>query len=234
MHLISLTSLLYHWLSRQVEQDALTWLEKKRRQITEGASNLVFFTAFSGVPRYIGKQDLQLTQDDWQAIETIHPGWFPGNWSCDRVARILLILALPQDKPDEYVQKVEQVFNAADVSELVTLYQALPLLPFPERFHLRAAEGIRSNMTVVFNAVALQNPYPAEYFDNTAWNQMVLKALFVGSPLHLIYGLEKRNNLDLSQMLIDYAHEREAANRSVSPELWELVESGRRKDAVTR
>jgi hypothetical protein len=224
MGLISTTGLLYHWLSRQVEQDALAWLNHKRRQLSEGSSNLVFFTAFSGVPRYIGKQDLKLTQEDWNAIETIRPGWFPRNWSCDRVARILLLLALPQDNPDEYVQRVEQVFNIADVGELVTLYQALPILPFPERFRLRAAEGIRSNMTAVFNAVALQNPYPAEYFDNIAWNQMVLKALFVGSPLHLIHGLEKRNNLDLSQMLIDYAREREAANRSVSHELWELVE----------
>ncbi|NJM89391.1 MAG: EboA family metabolite traffic protein [Hydrococcus sp. RU_2_2] len=223
MGLISITGLLYHWLSRQVEQDALAWLNQKRRQISEGASNIVFFTAFSAGPRYIGKQDLQLTQDDWQAIEIIRPGWFPVNWSCDRVARILLLLALPQDNPDEYVQRIEQVFNVADVSELVTLYQALPILPFPERFRLRAAEGIRSNMTAVFNAVALQNPYPAEYFDNIAWNQMVLKALFVGSSLNLIYGLEQRNNSDLSQMLIDYAREREAANRSVSRELWELV-----------
>jgi hypothetical protein len=78
-------------------------------------------------------------------------------------------------------------------------------------------------MTAVFNAVALQNPYPAEYFDNIAWNQMVLKALFVGSPLNLIYGLKQRNNSDLSQMLIDYADERKAANRDVSHELWKLV-----------
>ncbi|NJO93470.1 MAG: EboA family metabolite traffic protein [Hydrococcus sp. RM1_1_31] len=223
MGLISITGLLYHWLSRQVEQDSLIWLDKKRRQISERSSESIFFTTFSAVPRYIGKQDLKLTQDDWKAIETIRPGWFPGNWSCDRVARILLLLALPQDNPDEYVQRIEQVFNAADVGELVTLYQALPLLPFPERYRLRAAEGIRSNMTDVFNAVALQNPYPAEYFDNIAWNQMVLKALFVGSPLNLIYGLEKRNNSDLSRMLIDYADERKAANRSVSRELWELV-----------
>ncbi|MCU0537289.1 MAG: EboA family metabolite traffic protein [Hydrococcus sp. Prado102] len=223
MGLISISGLLYHWLSRQVEQDSLIWLDKKRRQINNGSPNLVFFTAFSAVPRYIGKQKLKLTQDDWKAVETIRPGWCPENWSCDRIARILLILALPQDNPDEYVQRVEQVFNVADVGELVALYQALPLLPFPERFRFRAAEGIRSNMTDVFNAVALQNPYPAEYFDNIAWNQMVLKALFVGSPLNLIYGLEKRNNSDLSQMLIDYAREREAANRSVSRELWELV-----------
>jgi hypothetical protein len=223
MHLLSITGLLDRWLSRQVESDGLIWLEKKRQQITEGTSNLVFFSTFSAVPRYLGKQDLQLTQDDWKAVEMIRPGWSPGHWSIDCVGRTLLILALPQDNLDEYVQKIEQIFNTADVGELVTLYQALPLLPFPERFRLRAAEGIRSNMTAVFNAVALQNPYPAEYFDNIAWNQMVLKALFVGSPLNLIYGLKQRNNSDLSQMLIDYADERKAANRDVSHELWKLV-----------
>jgi hypothetical protein len=201
----------------------MTWLEEKRKQITSADSERIFFAAFSAVPRYTGKQDLQLTPDDWQAIEAIRPGWFPGHWSVDQAARTLLILSLPQDNAEEYLRRVEQVFSAADVSELVALYQALPLLPYPERFRLRAAEGVRSNMTAVFNAVALRNPYPAEYLDNIAWNQMVLKALFVGSPLHLIYGLEKRNNSDLSQMLIDYANERKAANRSVSPELWQLV-----------
>lgn len=223
MHLNSAISLLHYWLSRQVEPDGMTWLEEKRKQITSADSERIFFAAFSAVPRYTGKQDLQLTPDDWQAIEAIRPGWFPGHWSVDQAARTLLILSLPQDNAEEYLRRVEQVFSAADVSELVALYQALPLLPYPERFRLRAAEGVRSNMTAVFNAVALRNPYPAEYLDNIAWNQMVLKALFVGSPLHLIYGLEKRNNSDLSQMLIDYANERKAANRSVSPELWQLV-----------
>ena len=97
------------------------------------------------------------------------------------------------------------------------------MLPDPEQFQLRAAEGIRTNMTSVFNAVALNNPYPAEYLNDLAWNQMVLKALFVGSPLDLIYGLQRRNNQQLTQMLIDYARERLAANRTVSSQLWELV-----------
>jgi len=65
------------------------------------------------------------------------------------------------------------------------------------------------------------NPYPADYFDDLAWNQMVLKALFVGS-LHLIYGLDTRANSHTSDGN-DYAHERWAAKRSVSPEIWRLV-----------
>lgn len=97
------------------------------------------------------------------------------------------------------------------MGEAIALYQSLFLLPYPEKFKLRAAEGIRTNMTSVFNAVTLHNPYPAEYLDDLAWNQMILKALFVGTLLHPIYGLKQRNNQQLSQMLLDYARERLAA-----------------------
>jgi hypothetical protein len=223
MDRISTIGLLYHWLSRQVKSDSLTWIEEKRQQIARGSANKILFAAFSAVPRYTGKQDLQLTSEDWGAIAEIRPSWCPQHWSIDQVARTLLILSFPQDNAKTFLHAIEQLFAAADVNELVALYQALPLLPFPEQYCLRAAEGVRSNMSAVFNAVALRNPYPAEYFDDIAWNQMVLKALFVGSSLHLIQGLDKRANPELSQMLIDYANERKAANRSVSPELWRAV-----------
>ena len=52
---------------------------------------------------------------------------------------------------------------------------------------------------------------------------MVLKALFVGSTLHPMQGLEARANPELAKMLCDYAHERWAAGRPVSPELWRCV-----------
>ncbi|WP_157871806.1 EboA family metabolite traffic protein [Gloeothece verrucosa] len=220
---INVIKLLNKWLSRQVDTKALTWLEEKRQQIAQGSSAKVFFLAFSAVPRHTGKEDLKLTLDDWQTIEVMRSGWCPYNWSIDQAARTLLALSVPEDNAQEYVQTLEKVFTAADVSELVALYQALPLLPYPEQYRLRAAEGIRSNMTAVFNAVALCNPYPAEYFDDIAWNQMVLKALFIGSPLNLIQGLEKRSNPQLSQMLIDYAKERWAANRSVPSEIWAVI-----------
>ncbi|MEM8780581.1 MAG: EboA family metabolite traffic protein [Cyanobacteria bacterium P01_G01_bin.49] len=215
--------LLQSWLSQQLEQDSWHWLNQKRQEIAKGASPRVFFLTFSSVSRYVGKQDLTLVPKDWQNIAKVRPGWFPGHWSVAQAARSLLVLSLPHDNSQDYIQTVEQVFTTADIEELVALYQTLPLLPYPQAFCLRAAEGVRSNMVAVFNSVALRNPYPAEYFDDLAWNQMVLKALFVDSPLALIHGLDNRVNPQLIQMLVDYAHERLAAQRSVSPELWRLV-----------
>jgi hypothetical protein len=78
-------------------------------------------------------------------------------------------------------------------------------------------------MRAAFEAVAHRNPYPVERFPENAWNHMVLKALFVGSRLHPIQGLDERANPQLARMLCDYAHERWAAGRPVSPELWRCV-----------
>ncbi|MEO0686795.1 MAG: EboA family metabolite traffic protein, partial [Cyanobacteria bacterium J06649_11] len=220
---ITAEDLLYCWVSRQVNSEAINWLNDKRKQISNGAATRVFFTAFSAVPRYTGKTDIQPTVEELELASNICKNWFPTNWTIDQAARTLMVLSLASDDIDKYLQTLDQVFAAADVRELVALYQALPLLPYPEKLGERAAEGIRSNMSAVFNAVALNNPYPAEYLDNLAWNQMVLKALFIGSPLYLIQGLDERANPELARMLIDYAHERWAAGRDVSPELWRCV-----------
>jgi hypothetical protein len=71
-----------------------------------------------------------------------------------------------------------------------------------------------------------------EEFDENAWNHMVLKALFVGSKLDPIQGLDRRSNPALMRMLCDYAHERWAAGRPVSPELWRCVGPHADRDAI--
>ncbi|MEX0270548.1 EboA family metabolite traffic protein [Leptolyngbyaceae cyanobacterium UHCC 1019] len=218
----SVVDLLQYWLERQVPTTKLAWLNEKRDQIAQ-ASEKALFAAFSAVPRHVGKEDLQLTEADLQMAEKLRTGWLPQCWSVDQISRTLLLLALPHEDAEAYVKSLEKLFAAADVAELVALYQSLPLLPHPERLRKRAIEGLRSNITTVFNAIALHNPYPADYFDQPAWNQMVLKALFVGSPLNLIWGLDQRANPELAQMLRDYAHERWAAKRPIAPQLWRSV-----------
>ena len=211
------------WIARQASEDALRWLQDRCAEIAGGAPVAKCFLAFSGAPRRIPKDTLALDETDLARASALRPGWNPENWSVDEAARALLVLSRPADDENAWIRMAEQLFSTADARESAALYRMLPLYPFPERFRARAAEGIRSNMASVFQAVAHRNPYPSEHFDEGAWNQMILKALFTGSVLHKIIGLDARSNPTLARMLVDYARERWAAGRAVSPELWRPV-----------
>ncbi|MBK7674894.1 MAG: EboA domain-containing protein [Candidatus Accumulibacter sp.] len=169
-----------------------------------------------------GKAPLALDATALAVAEKARPGWDPAPWTVDQAARIRLLLAAATDS-DTFVRRLDQLCATADLDELVAFYCGLPVYPDPPRHRLRAAEGLRTNMKVVFEAVAHRNPYPAEQLPEDAWNQMVLKALFVGSTLAPIVGLDRRANVTLARMLGDYAHERWSAGRQVSPELWRCV-----------
>lgn len=216
-------ALLTDWTQRVASDDGLEWLQEQREEIARGAPRRVFYTSFSAVPRYIDKHELDLSDADRNAADEARTGWQPAGWSATQVGRTLIVLSLPHEDREAYLETLDRVFTHADVGESVTLYQALPLLPYPESHRDRAAEGVRSNMTSVLEAVAHRNPYPAEHFDEPAWNQMVLKLLFEDSPLYPVYRLDERANPTLARMLLDYVHERWAADRSVPPELWRLV-----------
>jgi hypothetical protein len=214
---------LQHCLERRLAPPALEWLSEKCTQITQNASPLPLYTAFSAAPRMVGKSVLALNQTELAEAGEARALWKPERWSVDQAARCLLLVARNASDADEYISTVEKLFSTADARELVALYQAIPLLPHQERYALRAAEGVRSNMLNVFHAIALNNPYPYERFEEPAWNQMVLKVAFVGSPMCEIIGLEERVNPGLARMLRDLVHERRAAGRSFPAEVWQLM-----------
>ncbi len=208
---------------RSASQEAVAWLNAKLQKVCGTDSGKDLYLAFSAAPRFTGKGLVQLEPEQQEEVKAIRPGFNPSNWTLTQTARTLLLLATPYQDKDAYLNKLDQLFSTAEMGELVALYASLPILPYPEAFIQRAAEGIRTNMGNVFEAIALDNPYPADYLEEGAWNQMVLKAVFVGKPLYRIYGLEKRSNLMLARILSDYAHERWAAGRTVTPELWRPV-----------
>ncbi|MEJ8800496.1 EboA domain-containing protein [Pontibacter sp. H249] len=217
-------SFLRDLISRVISTQGLEWLDQKVTLLSgEAAQAKDLYLSFSAAPRFVGKAKLELTEQDLQKAESIRAGFNPSNWTAAQAARTILILSVQHQNPEVYLQTIEKLFNTADMGELVALYAALPLIPHPEQFKKRAAEGVRTNMGDVFEAVALNNPYPADHMEEDAWNQMVLKTLFVGKPIYRIYGIEKRVNPKLARMLSDYAHERWAAGRTVSPELWRSV-----------
>lgn len=216
-------NLILTWLSKRLDEDSLNKLTDISSRLINEAEDWEVFSSISGVPRYIPKEHLNLSDEEITEANHLRAGWNPANWRTDQIGRTLLLLSLGERGKDEFLDKLEKLFISSDMEEAVALYQSLPVLPWPNELTERAAEGVRSNITSVFNAVALRNPYPSEYMDDVAWNQIVLKALFVESPLYPIIGIDKRANPELAKMLVEYAHERWSAGRSVSPELWRPV-----------
>jgi len=111
-------------------------------------------------------------------------------------------------------------FRYVDMGELCALYRALAHLPRPERFAWRAGEGARSSMKSVFEAACCDTPYPVRWFDDVAWRQAVIKALFIEAPLWRVFGLDSRLDAEVARMALDLADERRSAGRPVNPETW--------------
>lgn len=210
------------WLSSRLPEAAIDWLIDRAAAITSGDRRALYLS-FGLAVRKTGKAELSLSAEELTTAEQARPGWNPSGWSIDQAARVFLVLHYPSTDAADFRKTLDQMFATGEVHELVALYQALPLFPHQELFVERAAEGIRSNIRAVFLAVAHNNPFPAEQFSDDQWNQMVLKALFIGVTLDPIVGLDRRANADLARILLDYAHERWAAKRPVSPELWRCV-----------
>jgi hypothetical protein len=214
--------LLRLWLRRQLPQTASAWLEEQLTKLGGGAGDRDLYIALGLAPRKLGKADLDLSGADLKAADKARADWDPRGWSVDQAARILILLHAGGTGA-VFAQRLTQLCRTADVAEAIAFYRGMPLYPDPERLEAQAAEGTRTNMRAVFEAVAHRSPYPKEQFAENRWNHMVLKALFVGSALHPVQGLDERANPTLARMLCDYAHERWAAGRAVSPELWRCV-----------
>ena len=216
----SIAEFLHAILKQSATPTAQQWLHEKLNSINTNFSIRHFFIAFSAAFRFFGKEEISFTNAELETANRLCHGWNPNGIRAYEMARLIIFLHLPTTEKTTYFETVNKLFNAADMGELVSLYKSLIVYPYAEDYQRRTAEGIRTNIKNVFEAIALNNPYPAKYLDERQWNQLVLKSVFNGSPLYRIIGLEQRANATLSQQLSDYAHERWAAGRTVNPELW--------------
>lgn len=218
----TVTQILTAWLTRQLTPAQVDWLDGQRAKLAADPSLRNIQIAFGMVPRRLGKDDLALLPADFDAASAARADWDPTDWSVDNAARVLLLIEAGH-KTNDFSAIFTTMCQHADVAEAVALYRGLPLYGDPADLEPQAGEGLRTNMRSIFEAIAHNNPYPREQFDENRWNHMVLKALFVDSRLDPIQGLDARANPELARILRDYAHERWAASRPVTPELWRCV-----------
>jgi hypothetical protein len=219
---IELKSFLRKIIENRAEEKSYAWLRQKVEQTEVSSSNSSFYLSFSQISRFFKKEKLELSKDEIDQAASLVAGFEPANWDLLQTARTYLLLHFPQEK-ERWFAAINQLFETGDMYEQQALYAALPLMPFQEELLPRAIDGCRTNMTVIFDAIALNNPFPAKYFPEANWNQLVLKSIFMQRPLYRIQKLDERRNPALADIASDFAHERWAAGREVMPELWRLV-----------
>ena len=207
-------------IKQNLDFQVFSWFEKKYQETKASDSSRAFFLAFGMVPRKTGNAKLIMDENQISTFKNSYPGFEPTHWTIDQLCRVVLMTAI---KTDDNKAWLSQFFSSADMNEQVALYKGLYLLENANEFTGQAREGVRTNMVPVFDAIALNNPFADKYFDEGAWNQMVLKAIFMNRPIYRIEGLDERTNPRLTSTLIDFAHERWAAGRNVVPELWRLT-----------
>lgn len=207
-------------LEDNVDNENIQWLFSKIEGIVETESTKDLYLTYSLVPAKMKTEkdlSLILVDKELKAYLEVQQA------TLQQIGRIYLLYKVLEAKEDFFKAKVANIIEVADKSELETFLKFLVLLPHPENFKFQAVEALRTNIATVFDAIALNNPYPALYFNEQQWNQMYLKAAFMQQNLNDIVQVDKRANKELTRIISDYAHERWAASREIDPSFWRPV-----------
>lgn len=207
-------------LARRLPPASLEWARAAQAEIASGVPDTRFAALLSLASRHGRGGALECGDAERAAAAAVLEGWDPAHWTRLEALRVALVLARADLDEDSGARAIEEAFRYADVGEACALYRSLCLVPRGERFRQRAREGLRTNMTAVFVAIACDQPYPYLHLDELGWNQMVVKALFVGAPLWRVFGLDRRLGPELARMALDLVDERRSAGRVVPHELW--------------
>ena len=196
------------------------WLEKRLELITKNKSARDFFLAFSLSSSTFNNSNEVIFPELTEQNKIIIQYLKEHKASLLEIVRLYILVKVLDSNAAFFTSKIIKLMETSDRTELATILKFLILLPDPAAFKLNAVDNIRTNMTGVFDAIALNNPYSAMYFDTLQWNQMYLKAAFMERPLSRILYLEERANPELTRMINDYAQERWSADREINPLFW--------------
>ena len=215
--------LIKSWLQRRLEPASFNWLVERLEKHSVANSDRDLHITLGMIPRKLGKSELAPTAEEMAAAEQVCSGWDPSAWSLETASRLCVLCELAANDPATFGDKLSDLCRTADLAESITLFSGIPLYPASPALEYQIGQGLRTHIRAVFEAIAHRSPYPRTQFDHNRWNHMVLKALFIDSTLAPIQGLDERANPELASILCDYAHERWAADREVTPELWRCV-----------
>ncbi len=207
---------LYQALAQQCSEAAIEWLKQALNAIaSESDPTAKHQIASAMAKRKVGDQAVTLTLElmGEEPREICH-------WSSADCSRILLNLALIDTSDKPLTSLLSEIYAQGDERERAALLMGIPVLDPDAQWLVEAEDCCRTNSLLLFSAMVMHNPYPARHFSSRAFNQLVLKALFLGLDIAHIEDLQARYNSELSVMCADYIDERMAANRDYPASIW--------------
>ncbi|HTE63864.1 MAG TPA: EboA domain-containing protein [Solirubrobacteraceae bacterium] len=193
-------------LEERVSPDALAWVRESVAAIE--ADPGAVRTRFPMAGRKAGRAPL----DPDASPDDVHA------WTVDDAARALLLVALG----DGVEAELADLYRFGDAAERRGLLRALPYLPVGDRAMGIVDDAIRTNDTRL--VAAALGPYATAHLDDAAYDQAVLKCVFIGVPIAPLDGLPARATAETARMLAAFVHERVAAGRDVPAEVWGVID----------
>jgi hypothetical protein len=138
----------------------------------------------------------------------------PG-WTAGQAARALLLAALDD------AEQLMLLYHRGDASERLAVLRALPLLPIGDAAVPLLHDALRTNdPRLIAGALGPS----AAHLDAATWRHSVIKCVFMGIPLDVVFDLYRRADSELATMLEALAAERHAAGRAMPPDAAALLE----------
>lgn len=196
---------------------ARTWLQQAQEAIAASAQvkeDLGLYSAMA--KRKLGTASL----DQTDAIDTTFSPLNIRRWSCTDAARLTLLMTAIESIPEKIQNIITAYYKMGDESEKIAFIRGLIYFAPADYLIELALDAGRTNNLELLAALTLDNPFPACFYSDQAFNQMVLKGLFLGLAIERVEGIEQRANADLTRMCENYVVEREEAGRTVPVDIW--------------
>lgn len=225
-------------LSEQLEsnlpEQGRIWLSNARSKLAELDDTLdaiadQFAILSATAKRHIGESLLigeiasGFNQDAYQQCDRL----FLDVWTATDAARILLLAEIISSKDISADQLFQLSYRYGDGGERASLIKGLALMQLSSDSTNFVIDVARTNSLELFSALVHKNPWPTIFFPEPAFNQLVLKSLFMGFNLVNVEGLRSARNPDLGRMTADYVQERIDAVREIPGSIWLAVDVDR-------
>jgi len=192
-----------------IPQDILQWVQStsvddrivKNTNIDVVAIQIM--SCYSQIPRRLINRSIKVIKEDFSCLSDVD------------VCRLYLLMLVKQRVNIDFCILLRVLLRFSDDEEKESIVRSLIWLDDRGALVDSIIDLSRTNSVDLLVALGVNNPYPAKYFPELNFNQLVLKLLFSNINIANVESLQARSNKELSRMALDYQVERQKAGRSV-------------------